>query len=107
MGRGGTIDEVWNLETMFSQLARRLTRMLVSGIFTQSRKVVVVPDVLCKFSKIGNMSTKLPKNYGAHMNLLFIITYEIPRLYLNEFNRKYPGRLQIRTLKICSRIRKL
>ena len=38
--------------TMFSQLARRSTRMLVSGIFKQLRTFVVVPDVLSKFSKI-------------------------------------------------------
>ena len=42
---------------------------------------------------------KTSLNYGADTNLSFIITYEIPRLYLNEFNRKYPGRLQKRTLK--------
>ena len=42
---------------------------------------------------------KTPQNYGADTNLSFIITYEIPRLYLNEFNRKYPGKLQKRTLK--------
>ena len=33
------------------------------------------------------------------MNLSFTITDEIPRLFLNEFNRKYPGRLQKRTFK--------
>ena len=55
MGRGGTIDEVWNLGTMFAQLARRSTRMLINGIFKQPRTLVVVPDVLSKFSKIGNV----------------------------------------------------
>ena len=29
-----------------------------------------------------------------------MITYEIPRLYLNEFIRKYLGRYQKRTLKM-------
>ena len=43
--------------TMFSQLAKRLIRMLVSGIFKQLR-TVVVPDVLSKFSKIGNVFFK-------------------------------------------------
>ena len=38
-------------------------------------------------------------NYGADTNLSFIIAYDIPRLHFNEFNRKYPGRLQKRTLK--------
>ena len=51
---GGGIYEVWNAGTMFSQLAKRLIRMLVSGIFKQLR-TVVVPDVLSKFSKIGNV----------------------------------------------------
>ena len=54
-GEGGTIDEVWNLGTMFSQLARRSTRMLVSGIFKQPRILVVVSDVQGKFSMIGNV----------------------------------------------------
>ena len=35
---------------------------------------------------------KTSLNYGADTNLSFIITYEILRLYLNEFNRKYPER---------------
>ena len=43
------------------------------------------------------MKTSL--NYGANTNLLFIINYEIPKLYLNEFNRKHLGRLQKQTLK--------
>ena len=46
-------------------------------------------------------------NYGADSNLSFIITYEIPRLYLTEFNRKHPWRLHKRTLKNGSRIKKL
>ena len=32
MGKGGTTDEGWNLGTMFSQLARRSTRMLAKGL---------------------------------------------------------------------------
>ena len=46
-------------------------------------------------------------NYGADTNLSFIIAYDIPRLHLNEFNRKYPGRLQKQTLKNGSWLRKL
>ena len=46
---------VWNLGKIFSQLAKWSTRMLVSGIFKQLRTFVVVPDVLSKFSKIGNV----------------------------------------------------
>ena len=42
---------------------------------------------------------KISLNYGAETNLSFTIAYEIPRLNLNEFNRKYPGRLQKQTLK--------
>ena len=53
--RRRTIDEAWNPGRMFSQLARGSTRMLVSGIFKQLRTFVVVPDVLSKFSKIGNV----------------------------------------------------
>ena len=53
--RKGRIDEVWNLGTKFSQLARRSIRMLVSGIFKQLRTFVVVINVLSKFSKIGNL----------------------------------------------------
>ena len=41
---------------------------------------------------------KISLNCGADTNLSFIIVYEIPRLNLNEFNRKYPGRLQKQTL---------
>ena len=50
---------------------------------------------------------KTSLNYGADTNLPFIITYEIPRLYLNEFNIKFPRRLLKRTLKNGSRIQKL
>ena len=45
------------------------------------------------------MFPKTSLNYGADTNLTLIITYEIPRLYFNELNRKFPGRLQKRTLK--------
>ena len=38
-------------------------------------------------------------NYGADTHLSIIIAHEIPRLYLNKFNRKYPGRLLGRNLK--------
>ena len=55
VGTKGRIDEVWNLGTKFSQLARRLIRTLISGIFKQLRTFVVVIDVLSKFSKIGNL----------------------------------------------------
>ena len=54
-GGGGRIDEVWNLGTMFWQLTKRSTRMLVSGIFKQLRTFVVIPNVLSKFSKIGSV----------------------------------------------------
>ena len=40
---------------MFSQLAKRLTPMLVSGIFIKLRTFVDVPDVLSKFSKVENV----------------------------------------------------
>ena len=43
---------------------------------------------------------KTSLNYGTDTNLSFIITYEIPRLYLNEFIRKYQGSYQKRTLKM-------
>ena len=55
IGVRGRIEEVWNLKTMFSQLAKRSTRILASGIFKQLRTFVVVPDVSSKFSKIGNV----------------------------------------------------
>ena len=55
--RRKAIDEVWNLGTMFSQLARRSTGMLVNGVFKQPKTVVVAPDVLSKFSKLGNVSS--------------------------------------------------
>ena len=38
-----------------TRCGRRSTRMLVSGIFKQPGILVVVPDVLSKFSKIGNV----------------------------------------------------
>ena len=65
-----------------------------------------------KTDKIWHISSlrlfnKTSLNYGADTNLSFIITYEIPRLYLNEFNRKYPRRLQKRILKNGFRIKKL
>ena len=40
-------DKVWNVGTIFSQLA--------SGIFKQPRTSIVVPNVFNKFSKIGNV----------------------------------------------------
>ena len=49
MGRAGRIDEVWNLGTMFSQLAKRSTHILGSGVFRKLRTFVVFPDVLNKF----------------------------------------------------------
>ena len=48
-GGGKGIDEAWNLGTMFLQLAKRSTRMLVSGILKHLKTFVVVPDVLSKF----------------------------------------------------------
>ena len=42
---------------------------------------------------------KTSRNYGADTNSSFIITYEIPKLLLNEFNRKYPRGLHKWTLK--------
>ena len=45
---------------------------------------------------------KISLNYGADTNLSFIIAYEIPTLNLNEFNRKYPGRLQKQTFQNSS-----
>ena len=56
-GWGGG-EENWcglELRTVFSQLAKRLTPMLVSGIFIKLRTFVHVPDVLRRFSKIGNV----------------------------------------------------
>ena len=54
-GRRGRIDEVWNLGTMFSQLAKRSTRMLVIGIFQELRAFVVVSDALGKESFLLQM----------------------------------------------------
>ena len=42
---------------LFSQLTKRLTRIILSGIFKQLMAFVVVPDVFSKFSKIGNVSS--------------------------------------------------
>ena len=54
VGEGG-IDGFWDRATMQSQLAKRSTRVLVSGIFKRLRSFVVVSDVLSKFSKIGKV----------------------------------------------------
>ena len=54
-GGRGRIDEVWNLGTMFSQLAKRSTRMLVIGIFQELRAFVVVSDALGKESFLLQM----------------------------------------------------
>ena len=54
-GGRGRIDEVWNLGTMFSQLAKRSTRMLVIGIFQELRAFVVVSDALRKESFLLQM----------------------------------------------------
>ena len=54
-GGRGRIDEVWNLGTMFSQLAKRSTRMLVIGIFEELRAFVVVSDALRKESFLLQM----------------------------------------------------
>ena len=40
---------------MFSKLAKRSTRMLVSRAF--KRTFVIVPNVLIKFSRTGNVSS--------------------------------------------------
>ena len=52
MRRGRRIDEVCNLGTMFSQLAKRSTRMLVSSTFKVQVQVIVRDD---HFSKVGNV----------------------------------------------------
>ena len=49
-GRNGG---VWNRGTMFSQLTKQSTPMLVKGSF--KRTFVIVPNVLIKFSKIGSV----------------------------------------------------
>ena len=62
---------------MFSQLTKRLTRILLSGIFKQLMAFVVVPDVLSKFSKIGNVSSS-EKVYDVSNSwnyILLCVTY--------------------------------
>ena len=44
----------WGGREQLTRCGRRSTRMLVSGIFKLAGILVVVPDVLSKFSKIGN-----------------------------------------------------
>ena len=52
-GRGAArINGVWNRGTMFSQFAKRSTRIQVGGIFKQLRTFVIVSNVLSKFSKM-------------------------------------------------------
>ena len=59
-GKGGggerRIDEVCNLGTMFSQLAKRSTRMLVSSTFMVQVQVIV-RDVLTIFRRSGMFSS--------------------------------------------------
>ena len=55
MGGGGRELMRSGTEDSVSQLAKRLTPMLVSGIFIKLRTFVHVPDVLRRFSKIGNV----------------------------------------------------
>ena len=57
---------------MFSQLAKRSTCMLVSGIFRQLRTFVIVPDVKRKFSKIGNVSSS-DEVYDVSIGLNYIL----------------------------------
>ena len=55
-GRGAArINGVWNRGTMFSQFAKRSTRIQVGGIFKQLRTFVIVSNVLSKFSKMKQM----------------------------------------------------
>ena len=52
-GRGAArINGVWNRGTMFSQFAKRSTRIQVGGIFKQLRTFVIVSNVLSKFSRM-------------------------------------------------------
>lgn len=52
-GRGAArINGVQNRGTMFSQFAKRSTRIQVGGIFKQLRTFVIVSNVLSKFSKM-------------------------------------------------------
>ena len=55
-GGGRRIDEVCNLGTMFSQLAKRSTRMLVSSTLMVQVQVIV-RDVLTIFQRSGMFSS--------------------------------------------------
>ena len=55
-GGGRRIDEVYNLGTMFSQLAKRSTRMLASSTFMVQVQVIV-RDVLTIFRRSGMFSS--------------------------------------------------
>ena len=113
---------VW-LSICFSLLANSLyLSALKTSVSSLSRKSIShehlhITDVSCwqkvfqlfhnvRFS--SHFLQHLKGYYGAYTNQSFIIIYEIPRLYLNEFNRKiYPGRSQKRTLKNGSWISKM
>ena len=90
-----TTDEIPESVTLFIQkkISKRVTVIVLELNFTILWR-------RCEFIVHNHLWT-------TYTDLSFLVTDEIPRLYPNEFNRKYLRRLQKRTLKNCSRIRKM
>ena len=85
----GRFDEVWNLETMFSQLAKRSTRMQVSGIFKQLRTLVIVPDTLSKFWEDWECFVfQIQCIVSVLVEIIFYCAWLIILVWVNEPNPK-------------------
>ena len=69
---------------MFSQLSKRSTRMLISGIFKQLRIFVVVPDVSSKFSKVGNVLSQMKCMMSVSVEIIFCWAWLIISIWENE-----------------------
>ena len=92
---------------MFSQLARRSTRMLISGIFKKLGTFVVVPDVLSKFSKIGNVFFFWWSVYDVSISwnyILFSVTYNFGMGKWAKISRNDGKLLRVETLLVDWRV---
>ena len=92
---------------MFSQLARRSKRMLISGIFKKLGTFVVVPDVLSKCSKIGNVFFFWWSVYDVSISwnyILFSVTYNFGMGKWAKISRNDGKLLRVETLLVDWRV---
>ena len=105
----GRFDEVWNLETTFSQLAKRSTRMQVSGIFKQLRTLVIVPYALSKFWEDWECFIfQMQCMVSALVEIIFYCAWLIILVWVNEpkpkeTTVKYFALRHYRSIEECTR----